>query len=176
MLFRSPCYQLDQQSGKQKSGVAVGRNASAGNVYGGGKGLISQEKGDERVGYQDTGGASRFFYQPKANKKEKNYGCDGIYWDVTDKNSHKLVTKEVYDSLEDSKRKKGNIHATVKPMELLRYLIRLVTPKDEVCLDPFVGSGSTVCAAAKEGFKCIGIDMDPNFVALANARLIYWES
>lgn len=64
-----------------------------------------------------------------------------------------------------------NTHPTVKPIALMRYLIRLVTPKGGVVLDPFMGSGSTGCAAAAEAFGFIGIDRDPEYVAIAESRI-----
>ena len=66
----------------------------------------------------------------------------------------------------------GNVHATVKPTELMRYLSRLVTPPGGVVLDPFMGSGSTGKGAILEGFQFIGIDMTPEYVAIAEARCL----
>lgn len=68
-------------------------------------------------------------------------------------------------------RGEGNTHPTVKPADLMRYLVRLVTPPDGVVLDPFMGSGSTGKAAIAEGFDFIGIDMDEAYVAIAKARM-----
>jgi len=64
-----------------------------------------------------------------------------------------------------------NTHSTVKPTSLMRYLCRLVTPPRGVVLDPFMGSGSTGKAAIREGFRFIGIERDPEFFAIARARL-----
>jgi site-specific DNA-methyltransferase (adenine-specific) len=63
-----------------------------------------------------------------------------------------------------------NIHPTVKPTALMRYLCRLVTPRNGVVLDPFCGSGSTGKAAILEGFHFVGIDLDSAHVAIAEAR------
>lgn len=68
-------------------------------------------------------------------------------------------------------RGEGNTHPTVKPTDLMRYLCRLVTPPGGVVLDPFMGSGSTGKAAVLEGFRFIGIDMDPNYVEVARKRI-----
>jgi len=68
-------------------------------------------------------------------------------------------------------RGEGNMHPTVKPTELMRYLCRLVTPPGGVVLDPFMGSGSTGKAAALEGFRFIGIERDPNYLAIAQQRI-----
>ena len=65
----------------------------------------------------------------------------------------------------------GNTHPTVKPTDLMRYLVRLVTPPGGLVLDPFMGSGSTGKAAVLEGFRFIGIDMTPEYVEIARARI-----
>ncbi len=69
-----------------------------------------------------------------------------------------------------SDRGDGNTHPTVKPTDLMRYLCRLVTPPGGTVLDPFMGSGSTGVAAQLEGFKFIGIERDPAYVAIARSR------
>lgn len=68
-------------------------------------------------------------------------------------------------------RGEGNVHPTVKPLALMRWLIRLVTPPDGVVLDPFCGSGSTLVAAADEGVGFIGIDVSGEYCAIARTRL-----
>ena len=64
-----------------------------------------------------------------------------------------------------------NIHSTVKPTALMRYLVRLVTPPGGVVLDPFMGSGSTGKAAALEGFDFIGIELDAEYLEIARRRI-----
>jgi site-specific DNA-methyltransferase (adenine-specific) len=68
-------------------------------------------------------------------------------------------------------RSDGNTHPTVKPTDLMRYLCRLVTPPGGVVLDPFCGSGSTGKAAVLEGFQFIGMERDPQYAAIAHARV-----
>ena len=68
-------------------------------------------------------------------------------------------------------RGEGNTHPTVKPTDLMRYLCRLVTPPGGIVLDPFMGSGSTGKAAKREGFCFIGIERDPRYFAIAEARI-----
>ena len=68
-------------------------------------------------------------------------------------------------------RGEGNLHPTVKPTELMRYLCRLITPKDGVILDPFMGSGSTGKAAVLEGFNFVGIEMQEEYYDIANKRI-----
>ena len=65
----------------------------------------------------------------------------------------------------------ANNHPTVKPTDLMRYLCRLVTPPDGTVLDPFMGSGSTGRGAIAEGFSFIGIELDPAYIAIAQARI-----
>jgi DNA modification methylase len=65
----------------------------------------------------------------------------------------------------------ANNHPTVKPTDLMRYLCRLVTPPNGTVLDPFTGSGSTGRGAVLEGFNFIGIELDPNYAAIAKARI-----
>jgi DNA modification methylase len=62
----------------------------------------------------------------------------------------------------------------VKPIELMRWLIRLVTPPSGLILDPFAGSGTTGCAAALEGFRFVGIERDPEYAKIAEARIRWW--
>jgi len=66
-----------------------------------------------------------------------------------------------------------NTHPTVKPVDLMRYLCRLVTPPNGITLDPFMGSGTTGIAANLEGFSFIGIEMDEDYVKIARARIAH---
>jgi len=70
---------------------------------------------------------------------------------------------------------KGNNHPTVKPIELMKYLIKLITPKGGRVLDPFNGSGSTGCAAVELGFEYVGIELDPKYVEIATKRIEAWN-
>jgi DNA modification methylase len=67
-----------------------------------------------------------------------------------------------------------NHHPTVKPIAVMRWLIRLVTPPGGVVLDPFLGSGSTGCAAALEGARFVGIEREPDYMAIADSRIQFW--
>jgi site-specific DNA-methyltransferase (adenine-specific) len=72
--------------------------------------------------------------------------------------------------------RQGSRHPTIKPLDLMRYLVRLVTPPGGTVLDPFCGSGTTLVAARREGFDAIGIDLDPQSVADAQRRCaLPWE-
>jgi hypothetical protein len=70
---------------------------------------------------------------------------------------------------------KGNNHPTVKPIELMKYLIKLVTPKGGRVLDPFNGSGSTGCAAVELGCEYVGIELDPKYCEIATKRIEAWN-
>jgi site-specific DNA-methyltransferase (adenine-specific) len=63
----------------------------------------------------------------------------------------------------------------MKPISLMAYLCRLVTPPNGVVLDPFMGSGSTGCAAIKEGFRFVGMEMDPDYFEIAKNRIEHYE-
>ena len=93
--------------------------------------------------YNDSGSVSRFFYCAKASKRDRNEGIENTQ----------------------------NNHPTVKPTDLMQYLCRLVTPPNGVVLDPFMGSGSTGKAAMYEGLNFIGIDLDPEYCKIAEARI-----
>ena len=67
--------------------------------------------------------------------------------------------------------RQGVTHPTVKPLDLMAYLCRLITPPNGTILDPFMGSGTTIKAAMSEGFKAIGIERDPDYFAMAQQRL-----
>ena len=86
------------------------------------------------------GGASRFFYNAKVSKKERNAAGK-------------------------------NTHPTVKPIALMRYLVRLITPKGGKVLDPFMGSGSTGVAAVLEGTDFVGMEMNEEYLEIAKARM-----
>jgi site-specific DNA-methyltransferase (adenine-specific) len=89
---------------------------------------------------------SRYFYTAKASRREREAG------DVK------------------------NLHPTVKPIALMRWLCRLVTPPGGLVLDPFNGSGSTGCAAVLEGFRYLGAELDAEYVEIARKRIAHWAA
>lgn len=116
--------------------------------------------------------AARFFYCPKASKSDRDEGCDHL--ETKEKPAHMRTGNgtgetSMSDGFQPTQRK--NIHPTVKPTELMRYLCRLITPTSGTVLDPFNGSGSTGKAAVLEGFNYIGIEMNPEYVAISEARI-----
>jgi site-specific DNA-methyltransferase (adenine-specific) len=154
--------------------------------------MVEGKYGEPKDG---LGGASRFFYCPKANKSDRNEGCDELQEKQrpgqTDKGNY---SSSVYckdcgkthngtndhsncvDGVEyrPSTTTTKNIHPTVKPTNLMTYLVRLVTPKDGVVLDPFMGSGSTGKACMREDFQFVGIEREEEYMEIAKQR-IEWE-
>ena len=125
------------------------------NVYGAmrrGNGRGSEASADRR--YADKG-ATNFALFPGARRNDSGSAARFFY-------CAKASRKD---------RGEGNVHPTVKPTDLMRYLCRLVTPPGGVVLDPFMGSGSTGKAALLEGFRFIGCERSPEYVAIARARI-----
>jgi len=129
-----------------------------------------------------------FRYEAKASSKERNKGCSKLFWRV-DPEGPVAIDEDEYNRLEGEneagKDKEGfeprrisvgNCHPTVKPIELCRYLVRLVKmPEDNLILDPFMGSGSVLCACILEGCDFVGIDKDPLSMRIADARVHYFR-
>lgn len=111
----------------------------------------------------DTGSAARFFYCAKASRSDREAGCEEFAV-----NSGQFIIRK---GEAHERPMRANTHPTVKPTELMRYLCRLVTPAGGIVLDPFMGSGSTGRGAMLEGFKFIGIEQDPDYTAIADARV-----
>jgi len=130
--------------------------------------------------FGDSGNASRFFksiiYQAKASKAERNRGCEGLEEKIG--GSMCANTGNTMDlggaSLKGEKKQIQNTknnHPTVKPIALMEYLIKMVTPKGGIVLDPFAGSGSTLVAAKQNGFQYIGIELTEEYIPIIEARL-----
>jgi len=140
-------------------------------------GLVQEQS--RPAAYDDRGGASRFFYCAKASKGEREAGLEafpavervnGNKWTDVD---YRVKSGERPPSAESGPRR--NVHPTVKPINLMRWLVRLVTPPGGLVLDPFAGSGTTGCAAVLEGFDFLGIEREPDYVAIARARIEFWS-
>jgi DNA modification methylase len=147
-----------------KSGVAVNRNRvgiKPNEVYGSWGNL------NEDVGFVDSGSAARFFYCAKASKKDRNEGLDGFETVVAGGMQGRQ------DGSMGSITMNKNHHPTVKPTSLMQYLVRLVTPPNGIVLDPFLGSGSTGKAAMYEGFNFVGIELTPEYLPIAKARILF---
>jgi len=126
------------------------------------------------IGHTDSGSASRFFYCAKASKKDRNEGLEGFEEGQTVGGGGMNNTEDdVCGKYGSIKAPTKNFHPTVKPTSLMQYLVRLVTPKNGTVLDPFMGSGSTGKACVLEGFDFIGIELDPEYCKIAEARIEY---
>jgi len=130
---------------------------------------------------EDEGSAARFFYCPKVSKNERNRGLDDftpkpMAWGNQAKAELKrgnldFVGGGLYGTKHNKVAMRVNTHPTVKPIELMKYLCRLVTPKGGTVLDPFMGSGSTGMAAKDEGFEFIGIEKEKEYFEIAEQRI-----
>ena len=118
----------------------------------------------------DSGSAARFFYCAKASRSEREEGCAGID-PVQMDDSRKEGDPGGDNPRNRGVSKRGNSHPTVKPLALMRYLVRLVTPPGGVTLDMFTGSGSTGIAAFQEGKRFIGIEIEEKYCEIAVKRL-----
>ena len=102
---------------------------------------------------------SRFFYVAKAGRKERFFYC--------------RTCDDVFPQSEYEKHREHDVifHPAVKPIKLIRYLVRLITPPDGIVLDPFFGTGTAGAAAEKEGFRWIGIEMNEGYCKIAKKRI-----
>jgi DNA modification methylase len=153
---------LDEQSGNVKgaSSNSTGKTAA----------FTTQKSLGTLPGYNDSGGASRFFYVPKASKRDRNEGlaeleavrhADRVVDDGPGGENPRNRTNTA----------KQNFHPTVKPTQLMRYLIKLVTPTGGTVLDPFTGSGSTGKAALLDGFGFVGVELTAEYLPIIEGRL-----
>jgi site-specific DNA-methyltransferase (adenine-specific) len=121
----------------------------------------------------DSGSAARFFYCAKASKSEKDAGLN----ELPDRVVGGLQCPVDQSMLTGSGNVRNNIrkntHTTVKPIELMKYLVTLITPPGGKVLDPFMGSGTTGIACGKLGFNFIGIDLEEEYVEIAKKRIEY---
>lgn len=161
---------LDAQTGTLKSGAWNGqrntpKTKNTFNAFDG---------GPEAPRAASEGGASRFFYVAKARRSERDAGCESLPartgGDATGREDGSAGTNSPRAG---AGRTGGarNTHPTVKPVELMRWLVRLVTPPGGLVLDPFTGSGSTGVAALREGFRFVGVEQSQEYSEIARCRL-----
>lgn len=116
----------------------------------------------------------RYFYHAKASKQDREEGLEDF--ELATAGEATGGRKEGSDGLNSPRSGAGrtsgarNVHPTVKPTAVMQWLCRLITPPGGAILDPFCGSGSTLKAAALEGFNAVGCEMDPQYAAIAKAR------
>jgi site-specific DNA-methyltransferase (adenine-specific) len=152
---------------KGQQGATTGAETRTASVYGEFAGVAS------RRGSSDTGSAARFFYCPKASRSDRDEGLDGFEVKPAAAMQGNLVAGQrlAGNGAPIATPVRANTHPTVKPTDLMRYLCRLVTPPGGTVLDPFMGSGSTGKAAVLEGFRFVGVDMSPEYLNIARARI-----
>lgn len=167
---------MDEQSGITKSNglykkSGIWENTKEGKIR---TWDIGYDKLNKYAG--DSGGASRFFYCAKASKSERNNGLDGF-----EENQSVGGGGGIGDYLENVNSASGkygsekapnkNFHPTVKPIKLMQYLVRLITPPSGIVLDPFCGSGTTGIACRLQNFQFVGIEQDAEYCKIAEARI-----
>ena len=171
-----PIHIMDTQSG-DRSSARIG-NSNNPKRGGNSNPLWGMSDGRETKDYRDSGGASRFFYCAKVSRSERNAGLEHLATkDITNSGNVQGLKKNVNTSTGKQRNpntQTKNDHPTVKPLALMRYLTRLVTPPNGIVLDPFMGSGTTGCAAQQEGFKFIGMEKESDYYKIATARIKHW--
>ena len=148
---------------------------------GGGKAMVSRTEGAgatdfamrSGVGFGDAGSAARFFYCAKASRAEREAGLDALPVQAP----HEIQGRaegSVNPRAGVRSGARANVHTTVKPIDLMRWLVRVVVPRGGVVLDPFMGSGTTGIAAALEGRGFFGIEREEAYFGLAERRIDWW--
>lgn len=154
-------------------------SSGQGNVarYEEGQGLMGYSPAGSSIGYGYDGSApSRFFYTGKATRGEKDLGLEDFYWKRVD-TGFERITKTEYNKLPRRERAHANIHPTVKPLGIIRYLATLVIPPKQEgiirrILIPFSGSGSEVIGAIQAGWdEALGVEMEAKYNEMAEARM-----
>lgn len=165
-----PVAELDRQSGERPGSHDQMASESA-------NGWFGQASYDGR-GFGDTGGASRFFYVAKASRAERNAGLEGF--EEGEMRAYGNRGPGEYPGHDSPSGQQAtvakNVHPTVKPVELMRWLCRLVTPPGGTVLDPFAGSGTTGIACVLEDFDFIGVEREAEYVEIARARIAWWDT
>lgn len=128
--------------------------------------LVDAEANQRRRGTGPRVAPSRIFYCPKVNRRERDAGCEHL--------PEKDIGLFPRSDAGKPKPLARNTHPTVKPLELMRWLVRLGCPPGGVVLDPTCGSGSTGAAALLEERRFVGIELDPFYMEIAAARIAHW--
>lgn len=159
---------LDEQSGESaakpgRTGTKGGNGGALGAFAGSTASAVGTWPADP------GGGASRFFYTAKASRADREDGLEGMPRRFMATMGDGIGARE--HNPEQPSAHVRNVHPTVKPTDLMRWLCRLVTPPGGTVLDPFCGSGSTGVAANAEGFDFIGIEREAEYVEIARRRI-----
>jgi len=185
---------LDEQAPSVGNAFSSDRKTDTTGGTGNSWSTSSKNVGDGNGVFDGLSGASKFFYCAKPSKSERNAGLDeleetarslvgqthwtnecgdcGRRWPQQESVCLKCGGELVRESRDPPVAK--NHHPTVKPVDLMRYLCRLITPPGGVVLDPFMGSGTTGIAATNEGFHFIGIEMEEDYIDIARRRIAHW--
>lgn len=169
LLSETAAQDLDDSMGILKSGKWTGQKTGEWGKHSGALGKKSREFFFEG----SAGGPSRFFYVAKASKREREAGLEGfeVVKSCMSNGGKSKNAKATQDIGLNRAIARQNNHPTVKPIKLMEYLVKLVTPPGGTVLDPFTGSGSTGCACARLGFEFQGIELSPQYAAIAEARI-----
>ena len=137
--------------------------------------IILDEEAGKLLDEQDTktDGVSKFFYCPKVSSSERNFGCENLPQRQTIGGGG--TETDIAGAYGSVKAKSGNHHPTLKPIELMKWLVKLVSKEGQVILDPFTGSGSTGIAVELLGREFIGVELDPDYCEIAKARINAWK-
>jgi DNA modification methylase len=187
---------LDQQSGERGAAAPASGPTHSGPRSSRAMAGAFNGRGDAMPEfYADKGGASRFFtqadfgpddwpfvYQAKPSKRERNAGLDGLPEQPSATAQGMGITQVTANSWGDKDQTvyerttaHSNHHPTVKPVALMRHLVRLVTPPGGTVLDPFAGSGTTLVAAVLEGMNAIGCEMTDEYLPIIRGRVAWAE-
>ena len=162
---------IDEQSGVTQSRVGKPRTGKCGVSFG------LTQTGHE---YSDIGGASRFFYCPKTKTEAREAGCETLplftAGEITGGRKEGSAALDCpRTGAGRTSKGRHNYHPTVKPIELMRWLVRLVTPPGGTVLDPFAGSGTTAIACLYEGAEFVGVEREADYVRIHKARVEHWQ-
>ncbi len=179
---------LDAQSGERPTGaIKPYEHHNTSTIYGGGNGWRTASGQITSTHEASTGGASRFFlnvapdaeqtrfvYVSKSSRRERNAGLDGLpevspaFGNDKGDGFGRGISNTRQDWLVQ------NHHPCVKPVALMAWLIRLVCKPGDTVLDPFMGSGTTGCAAALEGVNFVGIEQNAEYLEISRRRIAHW--
>lgn len=177
-----PVKMLGEQSGESVSRDGGTRRTALGCMNDDGW----RPKPTRRFSPEDAGTASRFFhqfpadpfvYEAKASRSEREAGCEALPAKTRGEITGREDDAPGCNNPRSGKSASGairNTHPTVKPVALMRWCVRLVTPPGGVVLDPYAGSGSTGCGAVPHGFRFIGCELHAEHKAIADARIAWW--
>lgn len=163
--------ELDNQSGVLTSGAMKKSYEYKNNGYS----LGAPSGSTNHFCESSEGGASRFFYVAKPSQYERNKGLRGRQKRFLDEGRKEGSAGGTNPRNRGAENQRENFHPTVKPIELMRYLVKMVTPKGGVCLDPFCGSGTTMIACKLELINYIGVEIDKDYCEIIDSRVKAWN-